>query len=348
MICLNYLFVGKGIMLINKLTLVLLSGVLVACSSGSGSSNSAPSAQIIYVPTFNYQPGNKTAVMASIGGGNQIVAEIDTGSEMTVVDESAVGNNLLKTPQTITVTYGAGTNQVSGYLAYGVVKFTTANGETLSTSANAPIVVVTQGSVNQGGGNNAVLGMRMNNQVSSRLFLAYPYNQMMVLNRSESFIAFGKLSTTQLESFAQVNQSVIACQNSTIPNTAANSCWNTPESSVTYHYSLNGGGSGRSDYTTIFDSGEAIGNFYLESVPTWMDLDANNHITNQLSAVIHTNHGALPMPLNTPVMYRIPVTPPESGSPGAVNPGNQLFEAYQVLFDQVNGVIGFRNYSESW
>ena len=334
-------------MRINKLALGLIGGVLVACSSGSGSSNSAQSAAVVYVPTFNYQPGNKTAVMASIGGGNPIVAEVDTGSEMTVVDESAVGNNLLKTTQTIIVTYGAGTNQVSGYLAYGVIQFTTASGETLSTSANAPIVVVTQGSVNQGGGNNAVLGMRMNNQVSSRLFLAYPYNQMMVLNRSESFIAFGQLSTTQLESFAQVNQSIVACQNSTIPNTAANSCWNTLESSVTYNYSLNGGGFGRADYTTIFDSGEAIGNFYLESVPTWMDLDANNHITNQLSAVIHTNHGALPMPLTTPMMYHPPVTAPEPGSPGSVNPGNQLFDLYQVLFDQADGLIGFRNYSES-
>lgn len=335
-------------MTINKLALVLIGGVLVACSSGSGSSSSTPSAAIVYVPTFNYQPGNKTAVMASIGGGNQIVAEIDTGSEMTVVNESAVGNNLLKTTQTVSVTYGAGTNQVSGYLAYGVIQFTTAGGETLSTSANAPIVVVTQGSVNQGGGNNAVLGMRMNNQVSSRLFLAYPYNQMMVLNRSESFIAFGKLSTTQLESFAQLDQGSVACQNYAIPNTAANNCWNTLESSVTYNYSLNGGAFGSTDYTTIFDSGEAMGNFYLESVPTWMDLNANNHITNQMLAVIHTNHGALPMPLTTPMMYRPPVTAPESGSPGSVNPGNQLFNAYQVLFDQTDGLIGFRKYSESW
>lgn len=336
-------------MQINKIAFLLLGGVLTACTSGSsGSNNSSQNSQIIYVPTFNYQPGNKTAVMASIGGSNPIVAEVDTGSEMTVVNESAVGNNLLRTSQIIDITYGAGTNQVSGYLAYGVVTFTTSSGATLSTSANAPIVVVTQGNVNQGGGNNAILGMRMNNQVSSRLFLAYPYNQMMVLNRSESFIAFGKLSTTQLESFAVINQSTTACQNSEIPNTASNSCWNTLESSVTYSYSLNGGGFGSTDYTTIFDSGEAIGNFYLESVPTWMDLTNSNRITNQMFAAINTNHGAIPMPLTTPTMYRVPITPPPGNSPGAVNPGNLLFDVYQVLFDQVDGLMGFRNYSESF
>lgn len=335
-------------MQINKIALLLLGGALMGCTSGSNSSNnSSESAQVIYVPTFNYQPGNKTAVMTSIGGGNQIVAEIDTGSEMTVVNESAVGSNLLRTTQLINITYGAGTNQVVGYLAYGVVTFTTISGAILSTSANAPIVVVTQGDVNQGGGNNAILGMRMNNQVSSRLFLAYPYNQMMVLNRSESLITFGKLSTTQLESFAVIHQSSTTCQNSEIPNTASNNCWNTLESSVTYSYSLNGGGFGRTDYTTIFDSGEAIGNFYLESVPTWMDLTNSNRITNQMYATINTNHGSLQMPLTTPTMYRLPVTPPPVNSPGTVNPGNQLFDVYQVLFDQTDGLIGFRNYSES-
>lgn len=335
-------------MQINKITLFLLGIILTACHSGSSSNNDSQSVQMVYVPTLNYQPGNKTAVMASIGGSNPIIAEIDTGSEMTVVNESAVGNDLLKTTQVISITYGAGTNQVSGYLAYGVVTFITSSGATLSTSANAPIVVVTQGNVNQGGGNNAILGMRMNNQVSSRLFLAYPYNQMMVLNRSESFVAFGKLSTTQLESFAVINQGSALCQNSEIPNTASNSCWNTLESSVTYSYSLNNGGFGSSDYTTIFDSGEAIGNFYLESVPTWMDLTNSNRITNQMYAVINTNHSKIPMPLTTPTMYHLPVTPPPLNSPGTVNPGNQLFDAYQVLFDQADGLMGFLNYSESF
>lgn len=325
----------------NKLILALISAMLFACSSGTSQSNLP--ANTVSVPTFNYQPGNKTAVMASIGGGAQIVAEIDTGSELTVVDESAVGSNIQKTSQIIPITYGAGTNTVSGYLAYGTIQFTTTTGATLSTSPSTPILVVTQGSVNQGGGNNAVMGMRMNNQVSSRLFLPYPYNQMMILNRSESRITFGNLTSTQLRQFATINQTSVACQNYAVPQTAANTCWNTQESSVTYTYSLTGGGFGSTDYTTIFDSGEPIGNFYLSTIPSWMNLGSMNIITNQLSATINTSHGPLPLPMSSPLRYTPPLTPP-----GAVNPGNLFFNTYQVLFDQADGKMGFLNYNESW
>ena len=325
------------------LTFLLVSLGVVACSSGSsaGGNGTAPT-NIVYVPTFNYQPGNKTAVMASIGGGTQIVAEIDTGSELTVVNESYVGANIRKTSQIIPVTYGAGTNQVSGYLAYGSVSFITSSGMVLSTSANAPIVVVTEGSVNQGGGNNAVLGMRMDNQVSSRLFLPYPYNQMMVLNRPESYIAFGSLNTSQLANFATITQKRIPCYNYDVPNTESNICWGTRESSVSYTYS-DGSKSGTVDYSTIFDSGEAIGNFYLESVPDWMKLTWNDIITNQLSAVVNTSTGALSLPLTEPMEYSQPIRPGN-----VVNPGNQLFNTYQLLFNQVNGTIGFLGYAESW
>lgn len=282
--------------------------------------------------------------MVSIGGGPQIVAEIDTGSEITVIDESAVGTNITKTAESITVTYGAGTNTVSGYLAYGTVQFTTSSGSTLTTSSTTPILVVESGSVNQGGGNNAVLGMRMDNQVSSRLFLPAPYNQMMVLNRSESFITFGTLTESQLQQFATINQQQITCVNLKVPNTASNNCWGTMESSVTYSYSLVSGGTGSTNYTTIFDSGEAIGNFYLGSgIPDWMTLDGRT-ITNQLSATINTNTGPLILPLTTPMHY----TQPLESSSNTVNPGNQLFNSYQVLFNQTNGTMGFLDYNESW
>lgn len=331
-------------MLDKRLLLVLsiCQGFVVACSSGTSGSNSTSNPEVVFVPTFNYEPGNKTAVQASIGGGPEVIAEIDTGSELTVINESYVGNNIQKTSQIIPITYGAGTNQVSGYLAYGTIQFTTTSGAVISTSNNAPIVVVTEGSVDQGGGNNAILGMRMDNQVSSRLFLPYPYNQMMVLNRPESYIAFGLLNTSQLGKFATITQKQIPCYNYSVPDTESNICWGTAESSVTYNYSESSG-FGSSNYSTVFDSGEAIGNFYLESVPYWMTLTGNGIITNQLTATINTSSGALPLPLTQPMKYTQPV---RSGN--VVNPGNQLFNTYQVLFDQVNGVMGFAAYTESW
>ena len=331
---------------LNKLLLFIICPCFtIACSSGSSGNNSSTALNIVTVPTFNYEPGNKTAVMASIGGGELVIAEIDTGSEMTVVNESAVGSNIIKTSESIQIVYGAGTNTVSGYLAYGSVEFTTSSGNVLATSPNTPILVVESGDVNQGGGNNAILGMRMDNQVSSRLFLPFPYNQMMILNKSESFIAFGSLSSTQLKNFATISQIAVTCDNLDIPATLSNSCWGTTESSVTYSYSLASGGTGNTNYTTIFDSGEAIGNFYLGAgVPNWMQLDNHNFITTQLSATINTNIGPIPLPLTIPMRY----TQPLSSSTNTVNPGNQLFDTYQVLFNQVNGEIGFLAYNESW
>lgn len=319
--------------------------ILVACSSGSSSTDNA-SYGVATVQTFNYNPGNKTAVMVSIGDGTPVVAEIDTGSQLTVVNESFVGSNITKTSESLQIIYGAGTNTVSGYLAYGSVKFTTTNGETLSTSSNTPLLVVTSGSVNQGGANNAILGMRVNTQVSSRLFLPYPYNQMMLLNRSESYIAFGNLTSEQLSQFALINQVQSTCDNLGITQTASNPCWVSNQDSVTYSYSIpddQGGGNGDTNYTTIFDSGEAVGNFYLESIPSWMTFyGSTSDISNNLSATLNTNKGPLLLPLTSPTRYTQPL-----GSSNTVNPGNAFFNSYMVLFDQTDGYIGFVDYNES-
>jgi hypothetical protein len=114
------------------------------------------------------------------------------------------------------------------------------------------------------------------------------------------------------------------------------------ESSVTYTYS-DGNTFGNVNYSTVFDSGEAIGNFYLQSIPSWMNLTGDNIITNQLSATVNTSAGALSLPLTEPMKYTQPVRPGN-----VVNPGNQLFNTYQLLFNQSNGTIGFLGYAESW
>lgn len=327
-------------MKLTSIALISISSILVACSSGSTTNNNN---SVIYVPTINYSPGNKTAVTTSIAGGNPIIAEIDTGSEITVVNESAIGTNLTKTSESLTIIYGAGTNKVSGYLAYGSVGFTTTNGQFIKTSPNTPLLVVTSGSVNQGGGNNAILGMRMNNQVSARLFMPYPYNQMMVLNRTKNFIAFGNLSTAQLNKFAVVAQQQINCANLAPINTANNYCWNSPVSATTYTYSLKDNKTSESNYPTIFDSGEALGNIYITPMPNWIESNEKGEVTNNVTAVINTNKGAIPLPITLPLHYTPALTPP-----GAINPGNLLFESYQVLFNQRDGTMGFVLQNESW
>lgn len=323
----------------NLIASLITGFLLAACSSGNSSNNN----QVVYVPTFTYNPGNKTAVMASVAGGNQVIAEIDTGSEMTVVNESAVGSALTKTSESLTITYGAGTNQVSGYIAYGSVSFTTTDGKTIATSPNTPLLVVTSGNVNQGGGNNIILGMRMDNQISARLFMPYPYNQMMILNRSESFIAFGNLSAPQLNKFAAVTQQISNCNNLTTLNTAQNSCWNSPSNATTYTYSTGRDSTGESNYQTIFDSGEALGNVYLTPMPSWIESNDKGEIKNTVTAVINTNQGAIPLPMTLPLHYKPALNPP-----GVINPGNIIFESYQVLFNQRDGTMGFLAPNESW
>lgn len=328
--------------ILTKYTIWLICGItsiiIMSCSAGNSANNA-----VAVVPTFNYDPGNKTATMVSIGSGKEIIAEIDTGSEMTVIDESCVGTNIVRTNESLTITYGAGTNTVSGYVAYASIKFTQQDGSVLSTNKNTPILVVTQGSVNQGGGNSAILGMRMNTQISSRLFLPYPYNQMMVLNRSESFIAFGNLNNAQLAKFALISQTNIPCNNLGINYSSGTSCWNTPQNAVTYQYSFGGSNFGESNYVTIFDSGEARGNIYIDPMPSWINLDSNNVVLNQVSASLNTSQGSLPLPITTPLYYKQPLTPP-----GSINPGNLLFNSYQVLFDQSSGQMGFLASQDSW
>lgn len=321
-------------------SITVLIILLCGCSLGSSTSNNT----LIFVPTFNYMPGNKTATYVRIGGGESIIAEIDTGSEMTVVNKSYIGGNIVKTTESLTIVYGGGTNTVSGYIAYGSVEFTTSDGSKLHTSNQTPILIVESGDVNQGGGNNAILGMRMNNQISPRLFLPYPYNQMMVLNRSESFIAFGTLSQTQLSKFAMLSQTQSSCQNLVNNISVSNNlCWSPESNSVTYLYSKSSGGHGESDYATLFDSGEAHGNIYITPMPAWIELNDQGVIENHISAVLNTSKGRLPMPITTLIRYKQSLTPP-----GIVNPGNLLFNQYQMLIIQNNGAIGFIESGESW
>ncbi len=306
--------------------------LIYACSSGNTTTRDG---QTVSVNTYNYNPGNKTAVNITIGGSAPIQAEVDTGSDMTVVNESAIGPNIVKTNESISITYGGGQNTVSGYLAYGSVTFTTSSGATLSSESNTPILVVTQGSVNEGGGNNAILGMRMNNQVSVRLYLPFPYNQMMILNRPLSQLTFGQLSPTQLNEFANIQEINTNCVNYQVPVTITNKCWNLAQNAVNYSVS---GTNDSFNYETILDSGEENASFYFSPAPVWMNYNSDNIILNTITVTANTDKGLILLPLTPQVYYR--------DNPGnAVNPGNNLFNYYQILFDQADGIVGFKNYN---
>lgn len=314
--------------------LVFFCGILLfGCNGGNNSTLN----NVVTINTYNYDPGNKTAVNISIGGSSPIMAEIDTGSDMTVVNEAAVGPNINKTNQIISITYGGGENTVSGYLAYGSVTFTTATGESISSSPNTPILVVTQGSVNEGGGNSAILGMRMNNQVSVRLYLQAPYNNMMILNRPMNHLVFGQLNASQLNNFANIQQVTTNCVNYAVPNTLSNTCWDIAPNSFSYTYTESGA-QGSANYPTVLDSGEGNASFYFSPAPSWMSYSSDNIITTPIIVTANTNHGPINLPLTSTVYYRnIPTS--------TVNPGNNLFNSYQVLFDQMDGVIGFQDYN---
>lgn len=236
------------------------------------------------------------------------------------------------TSESLTLSYGGGINTVSGYIGYGSVSFTTTSGTTLSSGAQTPILVVSQGTVNLGGGNNAILGMQLNNQTSVRLFLPTPYNQMMLLNKPQSQLIFGQLSFAQLSEFANIQLESETCQNHQVTTSMTNTCWMTESIPVAYTYSQSGLPDGQVTLGTLFDSGAGNAMFQFESQPTWLQLQGNV-IENTITAKVGTSQGVLPLPLTTTMIY-------EANSDNKVNAGNNLFNTYQVLFDQTDGIIG--------
>lgn len=330
-------------MQISKSILIVAIGALtlVACNSGGSSSavNPSPSPSptaapaTLAVSTFTYNPGDKTGVNVSIGGSDPIIAEVDTGSNLTVVNESAVrGANIQMTSESLTLSYGGGINTVSGYIGYGSVSFTTTNGAQLTSSPQTPILVVTQGTVNLGGGNNAILGMQLNNQTSVRLFLPSPYNQMMLLNKPQSQLIFGQLSFAQLSEFANIQLESETCQNHQVTTSMNNTCWMTESIPVEYTYSQTGLPDGHVTIGTLFDSGAGNAMFQFSSQPSWLQLQGSV-IQNTITAKVGTSQGVLPLPLTSTMIY-------ESNTDNKVNAGNNLFNTYQVLFDQTDGIIG--------
>ena len=319
--------------LIKYLSIATIAAAIAGCNSGSTASNStSPVYATATIPTYGYS--GKYAVHLSVAGGPQVLAEIDTGSDFLLVESSLVGSNIIMTDESITFVYDHGTNPRTGLLGYTYVSFLDNSGESvLTTNSLVPVVVVESAAIIGNQGNQAILGLRMNSQVSVKNFLPYPYNQMFVMNIPESQLIFGNLNQEQLESFGMVQLASQVCNNGKVSTSATNPCWN--DMAVPVNYIISGDPNQIELFNSLFDSG-ASSSIQFNPLPSDLNLDGNR-VTNSVTAVMYTSLGNKPIQM-TP---RIDAFATESNG-GIVNVGNNIFNYYQILFNQSNGMIGLK------
>lgn len=279
--------------------------------------------------TTEYHTGSyKYGIMTSIGGSAPILSEIDTGSPITVVNADAVGPNIIKTNQPLSITYG-GNRTVTGYLAYGSISLTASNGTTITTSPNTPLLIATDNNTPDGP-NQALLGVELNNQVSMRLYLPYPYNQMMLINFPNNKITFGTFNKAQMQKLGSVQLNPTQCSNIDVNSSLTNTCWNDRDIQVKYNFDdLN-----TSVYSTVFDTGGSNhSNFELPNQPIGWN-------TNPTASLV-TSRGVMSIPLSLPAVY-------SKSSANKVNSGAYIFQVYQVLYNQIAGTIGLLDANSSF
>ena len=311
-----------------------MSGAISACSSGSSSSGG--STQVfasVKVPTTTY--ASKFALYTSVAGGPVTLTEIDTGSDFLLIESSYVGSNIVMTNESITYTYDHGTNPRSGYLGYTTVSFLNgeSGGSIISTNNQVPVIVVADGVVNPNPKqNHAILGLRMDSNVSAKLFLPYPYNQAFIFDAPKSEITFGYFTESQLADFGNVQLSESSCNSYGVSSSASPSCWN--DMAVPVDYIISGAPNPVIQYNSLFDSG-ASSSFQFSPLPSWLDVNKDGNIVNTIKADIVTSLGVMPIYLTDPVAAY-----DSNYNGGIVNVGNNIFNYYQVLFDQQSGNIG--------
>lgn len=308
--------------------------LLTACSSGTNSSAPIEQFESIAVPTTTY--AGKFAVYTKVGGSStSTLTEIDTGSDFFLIESSYVGSDIQMTNESITYTYDHGTNPRSGYLGYTSIVFVDESGlPIISTSNKVPVIVVADGVVgNQG--NHAIMGLRMNSNVSVKLFLPYPYNQMFMVDAIHSQLVFGNFMTSNLKTFGQVQLAESACSNLGVNSSITNvTCWN--DMAIPVAYDISGNPSGITIYNSLFDSG-ASSSFQSSPLPSWLVLSGST-IENKMTAKLGTSNGQYPIPLTSSISAF-----DTNFNGNIVNAGNQLFNFYKVLFDQKDGTIGLHD-----
>lgn len=332
--------------LILAISVGVCSFIIVGCN-GTSASSGATYAQIS-VPTTTYlDNGNQTkfATYTSAGGGQLVLTEIDTGSDFYVVESSYVGPNVIRTGRTIPLVYDHGNTNRPGELAYTNVNYLTESGALIiGTNSQVPIVIVPDGEISTvESQNHAIMGMRMNSNLSAKLFLPYPYNQMFILNIPDQQLIFGNFSSSELSSFGVTQLVESACDNESAVTTSQASCWNDMALQVSYTANYKNKKI-ESTFNTLFDSG-AASNFQVNPLPDWLEANKtganieNAQVRNQVRASLSTNLGDFNVPLNLP----IGANESQFNGGNMVNAGNNLFNFYQVLFDQVHGRIGLLN-----
>ncbi|MBX9865277.1 MAG: hypothetical protein K2Y14_00075 [Burkholderiales bacterium] len=338
---------SKFLGLNSVLTVLLLPLAIVACN-GSSSSSSNPSYAQISVPTTTYLDGgnqSKFATYTSAGNGSVTLTEIDTGSDFYVIESSFAGPNVVRTGQIISLVYDHGNINRPGELAYTKVNFLTESGTLIiGTNDQVPIVIVPDGEIsNVESQNHAIMGMRMNSNLSAKLFLPYPYNQMFMLNIPDKELVFGNFSPSTLSAFGTTQLVESACNNESANTSSQATCWNDMALQVSYTANYKNKKI-ESTINTLFDSG-AQSNFQVNPLPDWLEVNQtgsdieNAEVRNQVRANLPTNLGNLNVPLNLP----IGANESQFNGGSMVNAGNNLFNFYTVLFDQVHGQIGLLN-----
>lgn len=327
------------------LSITLFTLLIAGCSGGSSTSTSTNSYASISVPTTTYQDSltaSKFAVYTKAGNGASTLTEIDTGSYFYVIESSYVGSDITMTNESITLNYDHGNVQRSGFIGYTNVAFLSQSGSTIiSTNSQLPVVVVPDGVINNDPTkNHAIMGMRVNNEVSVKLFLPYPYNQMFILDAPKQKLTFGNFSPVQLSNFGMVQLPESACANANVATSAVANCWNDMAVPVNYTSTYQGVQT-ETMLNSLFDSG-ASSNFQYDPLPSWLNVNSSGEIENQIMASLSTNLGNLNIPLNQPTAGVVSNT-----NGGLVNVGNNIFNFYAVLFDQQNGRIGLNNVTAS-
>jgi hypothetical protein len=316
--------------------------VIASCSSGSNSSSQSnnPVFASINVPATTYADAasSKFAVYTSAGNGKNTLTEIDTGSDLYVIESSYAGSNIYYTGESITLAYDHGTIKRSGLVGYTSVSFLSENGATLisTTSNQVPVVVVPDGVIsNVESQNHAIMGMRMDGNVSVRLFLPYPYNQMFIMNMPERQLVFGNFTTQQMSSFGMVQAPESACDSYTVHSSSNNLCWDDMNLPVKYTATKDGT-QVQATFNSLFDSG-ASSSFQFKPLPDWLVVSDTNKVKNPVAATIMTTQGPMALQLTEPTSAFA-----NESNGGIVNVGNNIFNFYQVLYNQVNGQVGLK------
>lgn len=316
---------------------ILLSTAFTACSNGSSSSGQTNVSLSIPATTYQDVASTKFAVYTNAGGGKQTLTEIDTGSDLYVIESSYAGTNIRYTGESLTILYDHGTIKRSGLVGYTSVNFLSESGAVLigSVGNQVPVVVVPDGTISKvESQNHAIMGMRMDGNVSVRLFLPSPYNQMFMMDMPERKLIFGNFSSELINQFGLIQLSESSCDSYSVISTQSNKCWNDMHIPVNYMATYNGAPV-ESVFNSLFDSG-ADTSFQFSPLPNWLVVK-DGVVVNPIAPTVNTSKGVMSIQLTDQV-----AAVDSNYNGGIVNAGNNLFNFYQVLYNQNTGNIGLK------